>query len=141
MTFREKSAAVTLAVLVFVYGGYFLKVLAWDSPPPLGAVNGMLVGAVVSLVVLLVAAHIVMSAIDRRQREDERDRLIELIAERNGGVAVAFCAVSAIFILLMGPPRGAALNPVDAIHALLGALVWGEIVKRISQLYLYRRGV
>ncbi len=135
MSFKEKSAAATLAVLVFVYGGYFLRMGDWRTLPPIEAMDAVLIGTVVSLIVLLIVAHIVLSVFDRKQREDERDRMIELIGERNGGFVVGFGAVSAIIFLLLGT------GPAQILHLLLAAMVLGEIVKLASQLWLYRRGV
>lgn len=136
MTFKEKSAAVTLAALLFVYGGYFLNALRWWRPDtPIAVIDAALIGTVVTLVVVLVVAHIVVAAFDRKAEEDERDRLIALVGDRNGGFVVGFGAVTAMIMLL------AQLPPVQVIHVLLGAMVLGEIVKIVTQLWLYRRGV
>lgn len=135
MSFKEKSAAVTLAVLVFVYGGYFLKMGDWRTLPPVEAMGGALIGQVVMLIVLLIVAHVALAAFDRKAQEDERDRLIELIGDRNGGYALGGGAVTAIFFLLFGA------GPSHILHLLLAVLVMSEIVKIATQLYLYRRGV
>lgn len=135
MTFREKSAAVTLIALALVYGGYFWNAWRWSPDTPMAAVSAVLIGTVVSLVVLLIVMHIVMTAFDRKAEEDERDRVFALIGDRNGGYVVGFGAVCAMLALL------AEWAPVHVIHLLLGALVLSEIVKIVTQLFLYRRGV
>lgn len=137
MTFREKIAAVTLVALVVVYGGYFARAMTWAPDTPIPAIDGALIRTVVSLVILLIVFHIVVGALHdgKADEEDERDRLIELIGDRNGGVVIGFGAVSAMIMLL------AQLPPVQVIHVLLGAMVLGEIVKIVTQLWLYRRGI
>lgn len=135
MTFKEKSAAATLLGLVAVYGGYFWNALRWSADTPMAAVSAALIGTVVTLVVMLIVFHIVVAAFDRKAKEDERDHRIELIGERNGSYIVGFGAVCAILALL------AEWRPVHVIHLLLGAMVLSEIVKIVTQLILYRRGV
>jgi hypothetical protein len=135
MTFKEKSAAVTLLGLLLVYGGYFSRAWRWSPDTPMAVVSAALIGTVVSLVVLLIVMHIVVAAFDRKAKEDERDRLIELIGDRNGGYAIGAGAFIAMLMLLGELPA------VRVIHVLLGAMVLSEIVKIVTQLWLYRRGI
>ena len=139
MSFREKSAIVTLIVLVVVYGGYFARALTWAPDTPVEAIDGALIRTVIGLVVLLVFVHVVLGVLTtmagEKAAEDERDRMFELIGDRNGGYVVGFGAVGAMLMLL------AQLPPAQVIHILLGALVLSEIVKIGTQLVLYRRGV
>lgn len=137
MTFREKIAAVSLVAIVVVYGGYFLNVarLSWDTPPP--AIDGALIRAVISLVVLLIIFRAVVAFFHdgKAEEEDERDRMYELIGERNGATVLGLGVIGAIVMLLLQLP------PFQVIHVLLAAGVLSEVVKIVTQLVLYRRGV
>lgn len=138
MTFKEKSAAVTLVALIFVYGAYFANAMRLSPDVPVETIDGALIRTVVTLVAILIVFHIVVAAFHGRkaeEEEDERDRQYELIGDRNGGYVVGFGAVSAM-IMLLGQ-----LPPSQVIHVLLGAVVLSEIAKIVTQLVLYRRGL
>lgn len=134
LSFQEKSLWLMFVSLVAGFGFYFVTVL------PTGAANlmphqvALFVGAVVMLVILQIAGHIVIAIMDRRTETDERDRLIELKGTRNAayvlatGVFLALCAA----IVTEG-------NFVFT-HLLLGFWVLSQLVEIGSQLFLYRRG-
>ncbi len=139
MTFREKSAAVTLAVIAFVYGGYFWRLGDWRDLPTIDAVDAGLIGTVIGLCVLLIFAQILLSVLTTMAgedtTEDERDRTIALIGDRNGGYVAAAGATAAMLALLRE------MGAVQVVHLLLLALVLSEVAKLATQLVLYRRGV
>ena len=139
MSFREKVVWIMLLALVVAYGGYFLSLLdalaagtvAGDIP-----YRGAMLGAVVTVVVLVIAGTVAVTVIARGDdSEDERDREIDLRGARFGGV-----------LLAVGALTGMALAMIDAAHfwianALLLGLVLAEIGAGIFKLVLYRRGV
>jgi hypothetical protein len=136
LSFRERSLWLMLLSLLAVFGFYFATVLP-SSAVHLGPEHiALFAVAVVVLVIMQVAGHIVIALVDRRagEDEDERDRLIELKGTRNAayvlatGVFGALCAA----ILTTG-------NFVFA-HVLLGAWVLAQVVEIVSQLLLQRRG-
>jgi hypothetical protein len=135
VSFREKSVAATLVALLVVYGGYFATAFSRGLDAPAPAIDGALVRTVGTLISLLIVFHILIAVFDHKQKVDERDRMITLIGDRNGGYVAGFGALGAMLMLL------AQLAPGYVIHVLLGAMVLGEIVKIVTQLYLYRRGV
>jgi hypothetical protein len=135
VTFKEKSAAATLLALLVIYGGYFATALGRGLDVPAPMIDGALARTVGTLIGLLIVFHIIIAVFDHKQKADERDRLIALIGDRNGGYVAGSGALGAMLMLL------GQLSPGYVIHALLGALVLGEIVKIVTQLYLYRRGV
>jgi hypothetical protein len=135
VSFREKSVAATLVALLVVYGGYFATAISRGLDAPAPIIDGALVRTVGALISLLIVFHIVIAVFDHKQKADERDHMIALIGDRNGGYVAGIGALGAMLMLL------AQLPPGYVIHVLLGAMVLGEIVKIVTQLYLYRRGV
>jgi hypothetical protein len=133
MTFREKSLWLVGGSLLLVFGLYFWLVLpapAADVLPNQIVLFGLMV---VLLVALQVAGHAAIAIMDRRVGTDERDRLIELIGERNGslvlGVGVCLSLCTAVFT------RGNFLFT----HVLLAFWVLAELVSIGTSLWLYRR--
>lgn len=135
LSFQEKSLWLMFVTLVAAFGFYFITVL------PSGAVNVMphqvvlFVLAVVMLVIVQVAGHIVIAVVDRRTETDERDRLIELKGTRNAGYVLA----TGVFLSLCT----ALLTEGNFVftHVLLGSWVLAQLVEIGSQLFLHRRGV
>jgi hypothetical protein len=134
LTFQEKSLWVMLVGLVgasAVYIGAVLPAHGVDLQPQQVA---LFVLAVVLLVVVQVAGHILIAIVDRRPGTDERGRLIALKGTRNGSYVLAtgafFALCAAVFL------KG---NFAFA-HVLLGFWVLAQVVEVGSQLYLYRRG-
>ncbi|HUK02452.1 MAG TPA: hypothetical protein VLW26_09265 [Steroidobacteraceae bacterium] len=140
MSFREKSAWITFAVLLVSFGSYFAA-LALQLAMPQHALPPRFLGwifivALAGLVILEIALHIIVAVVsptDARAPKDERDRLIELRSSR-----VAF------YVLLLGTLL--AIGVVH-IHARLWLLansvffaIWiAELTHYGSRLYFYRR--
>jgi hypothetical protein len=134
LTFQEKSLWLMFVSLVAGFGFYFLQVL------PMAAANVMpqqvvlFAVAVVVLVILQVAGHIVIAIMDRRTETDERDRLIALKGTRNA----AYVLATGVFLALCA----AMVTEGNFVftHLLLGFWVLAQLVEIGSQLFLYRRG-
>ena len=138
MSFKEKSTAAMLAVMVAVYGWYFARIMAQASD---GAVDSivykpLLIGLVVLLVVGAIVAHIVIVAFspNASDEEDERDRLIEMRADQISSYVLAVGTIGGLWLVL-----------VDAeafwiAHALVAGLFVSEVVKNSIMLVAYRRG-
>ncbi len=105
MPFREKGAWITLATTMFVYGGYFLRV--GPRLMAAGASTADFVGPLCGAIALLIVLHIGLTAIaavvdptGANAPRDERERMIELRADRAGFYTLqvgAFCAIVTIF--------------------------------------------
>ena len=137
MSFKEKSTVVLLAVFVIVYGAYFAIVLTEAASTPAGQIEyqGLLVGMVIVLVILIAAGHIVIAVASPEEAdlEDERDKLIELRGDRAGGIVVT-----------IGALVGLALAMAEAewfwiAQVLLAGIVVGEVLKFSLMLVTYRR--
>ncbi|GJL97672.1 MAG: hypothetical protein DHS20C06_14890 [Hyphobacterium sp.] len=139
MNFREKSTWVLLAVTLIVYGWYFATTLggALGAGIPEVLDNVRLFGAIVMLVVLTIIAHIIIAILSPKDADqsDERDKLIELRGDQRGAILMAIALFSTM---------GLAMTDASVFwiaHAALAGLVVSEIVKAVSKLIDYRRGV
>lgn len=143
MSFREKSAWISLVTTVGVWGTYF-----WIIGRALlerGSLNGMsvstvglFVGGVVVIVVIQIILAIVMAIVSGKHAEtpmDERERLIDLKAARAGFYALnaaVFC-VSSLWLL------GA--SPLVMANGMLLSMVIAEVFHSGGKIVGYRRGV
>jgi hypothetical protein len=137
MSFREKSAWVSLILIVLVFGPYFW--LVGRTFAGMGHVHAGTQFALITLFVILeIVVHIaiaIQSPRDARAPKDEREILIDLRATR-----VAF------YVLF-----GGALMSIFTMHFrvtvwilsqfVLFSIVIAELVKFASQILFYRRGI
>jgi hypothetical protein len=142
MSFREKSAWITLITLVLVsllwamhfpWGRDFT--LAPDSNP---FVFHALVLATICFVVIVVIAHIVVAVMAPREanaRADEREQLIGLKATRLGAYAYTALSMSSVFLIHLGA------NEIGLAYFLVISLVIAEIVNCAARIIYHRRGV
>jgi len=139
MSFREKSTWVLLALTVIVYGWYFATTLgaALGAGVPPVADNVRLFGAVVIMVGLTLIAHIMIAILSPKEADtaDERDRLIELRGDQRAGYVMAVALFSTLGLALAGA------SVFWIAHGALAGLVISELVKAVTKLIDYRRGV
>ncbi|GGH02910.1 hypothetical protein GCM10007420_19030 [Glycocaulis albus] len=145
MSFHEKSNALMLGAIVLVYGAYFLIVLGLpvmsgtdiDVNARLVMSNGLMLGSVVALVAIAIIGHILITVLAPKDadKHDERDRLIEMRGDQRGGFVMAFGALCGMGLAMLAMPH------FWIVNAILAGLVLGEIVKAVSKLIDYRRGV
>ena len=142
MSFQEKSAWGLLAGILIVSAYYFpvaLKVVAQTNHA--AALIGVSVGGVIAITVIETIYHIIIAATGSTQ-SDERDAMIDLKAERNGGLGLGlglFVLIGYIVqqhIALAGQGPGA----LTIVIYILGALTLSEVAKLVSQIWYYRRG-
>ena len=136
MSFREKSAWISLLSMAGIYGFYFWSVIH-AGPQARGLHFGGLLGTIIALVVVqivLTVAVAIFAPAEAKAPRDERDKLIELRAMR---VAYAGLATGIAFACFFG-----AFNPpiVFNTNALLFILVAAEIMRCACQIVQYRRG-
>ena len=138
MSFREKSAWISLISILLVSGFFFLHVPRTLTPSPgPRAVHALLI-CVVALVVIEVVAHLVVAIRapqDAQAPKDERERLIDLKATRAShyvSVAGSFLAISTIHL-------GA--NAIALGYGVLLAFVVGALVNYAMRIVYHRRGI
>jgi hypothetical protein len=138
MSFREKSAWISLIAHGVVFGGYFLLLSSrWDEQSAQPHSIGLLAAAVVLFVVLAAALAIIVAILDPKEAAapaDEREQLISLKAERLASYTLSTGVVLLIGLLLLG--WGSFL----VANLLLAAMVAAELVKVSAQLLAFRRG-
>src|SRR5262245_51803964 len=147
-SFREKSAWITLGVLLLVFIPYFSFIFQLFAAEHLlaGAVLGAFVAAAVFMTLLECGSHIALAIFSRSERQDERDRAIELKSFRvaYGILAVtAFCALGAIVLLALpygDSPAVPWLAPVFLSQVFFFCFVLAEVGKYLTQAICYRRG-
>ncbi len=137
MSFREKSAWISLASLLIVFGVYFWNVARVVArQKPIAPMIPLFLGLLVALIVAEVALHLLIAMRaphDARAPKDERERLIELTATSK-----------AFYVLVVG-----ALLSIGTMHLRIGvwvmahcvllSVVVAELVKFGTQIVLYRR--
>lgn len=140
MSFREKSAWVTLITLIAVL------VLFWLHIPPTrmlapesdGWVLHVLLLMITTFITVEIVAHIVFavrSPRDARTPKDERERLIELKSRAVAWYTFTILSIGGIFVTLH---LGA--NETGIFFVVLLAFVIAEIVNYALRIYYYRRG-
>jgi len=145
MSFHEKSNALMLGAMVLVYGAYFMVVLGLpalngidiDVNARLVMSNGLMLASVVALVVMAIVGHILIAVLAPKDadKHDERDKLIEMRGDQRGGFVMAFGALCGMGIAMLAMPH------FWIVNVILAGLVLGEIVKAVSKIVDYRRGV
>lgn len=136
MSFREKTAWISLLSMSGIYGFYFWSVFQSGRHPG-GFQIGSLLETIVALVVVqvvLIAAVAIYKPSEAKAPRDERDKLISL---RAAHFAYSGPATAVAMACLFG-----ALNPpiIFNTNALLFVLVTCEIMRAASQVIQYRRG-
>jgi hypothetical protein len=134
MTFREKSAVITILALVLTYGVYAARVKL-GGPMDMQATVLFVSGVVVAQTVIVFVSRVAVALRRRPERRDERDEVADLRGARNGYFALVAGVVATMWLVIVGVPTLTVLN------ALLGALVGAEVVRYAFQLVYYRTGL
>jgi hypothetical protein len=136
MSFREKSAWISMLSMLGIYGYYFWSIIH-AGPQPEGFRFGGLLGAIVALVVLQIVLTVAVAIVSPKEAQaprDEREKLIELKAMRVAYAGLATSVAMACFFGAFDPPIFFNTN------ALLFILVTAEIMRAGGQIVQYRRG-
>lgn len=145
LSFEEKSAWGSLAAISLLSFWYFPKALAVvraaDSPVALVAISAIWI---VLLIIVEVVYHAVIAATAPAAagRTDERDRLINLKAERNASFVLGFGLFWLIGWIVIQSVVGAETvpQPLEIVVFILLAITISEIAKLASQIWHYRVG-
>ena len=136
MSFREKSAWISMLSMSGIYGFYFWSVIHAGPQPGRFRFGGLLatIIALVVLQVVLTVAVAIFKPNEAKVPRDERDKLIELRAMRVAYAGLATSVALACFFGAFDPPI------VFNTNALLFILVTAEIMRSACQIIQYRRG-
>jgi len=136
MSFREKSAWVSLITYGVVFGGYFFTLWqAWDESYAQGLSIGLMVGAVVALIIVAIVLNTVIALFHPRTANapaDERETAIDLKAERIASYTLSIGVIFLIGALLIG------WNAFLVANLLLASMVVSELVKALAQIAYFR---
>jgi amino acid transporter len=139
MSFREKTAWVTLIAILAVTLLYWLHVPNFIEPRHgMWVLHAMLASLLTYLVIELVAWIVLRkrNPRDARMPVDERERLIDLKAIRIAYYVFATGALGGVFVslhLTRGGPTGVGM-------AVFMAFVLSQVVKHATRIVLFRRG-
>jgi len=140
MSFREKSAWITVLSYLAVYGFYFRRIAQAAAAGQAGTFHygSLLVVTVIVLVVVQIALLVAIAIAGPRDAQtprDERERLIELKAVRIAFVVLSCSVLTVCWLAAFNPPG------FYTVNALFFALVLSEIVRNASQITYYRSRV
>jgi len=136
MSFREKSAWISLLSMAAIYGYYFVSLIHSRAHGHAFGFGGLL-GTIIALVIVqtaLIVAVAIYKPKDAKTPRDERDRIIDLRATRCAYAGLATSVAVAIFFAGFNPPI------LFNANALLFVLVVSEALRNASQILQYRRG-
>lgn len=143
LSFQEKSAWGLLSGILVVSAGYFPSAVriveTTDNPVALIAIS---VVGVVALIIIEAVYHAII-AVAGGDQTDERDALIDLKAERNGGFVLGislFLIVGHIIATSVIPERPEPSVLLVGVY-IIAALTLSEVAKLTSQIWYYRAGV
>lgn len=153
MSFKEKSAWISLACTLAVLGYYLSGLLGLgpgNDEDTKRAAMTLLTKAVILTIIIEAVFHGMLAATNHRAAEmgaDERDRLIELRANNLGYNVLGFGVVAVILrmlILEFNPSftehESAVAIPMLTVHLLMFSFIASEIVRFGGQIFFYRRG-
>jgi hypothetical protein len=136
MSFREKSAWIALLAYGGVFGVYFFFLWrAWDPAHGQGLSIGMLVAAMIAFVIIVTVLTIIAALMNPQAANaplDEREKLIDLKAERAASYTLSTGVLLSMAGLLMG------FNGFLIANVLLAGLVAAELVKAGWQIIAFR---
>ncbi len=140
VSFKEKSTWISLAIISFIFAGYFSQVYQGLVSGTLdkAAVFGLFMGAVASIIVLEIALHIVIAILkvkDADQPDDERDRLFSVKAGNISGWVLGFGVLTISAQTFMQE-----LDSLWVANLLLFAVFVSQVVSYSLQIFYYRRG-
>lgn len=137
MSFREKSAWITLVTVLVCFGIYFGSIaLGLVSARGFDTLH-LLLACVVGLVLLQVALTVVAAVTtpkDGRAPKDERETLIQLRSQ-SLGYSVLVMLVLALFV-----PGHLGHTVIDMINFALLDVVLAVLTVAVAQIIMFRRG-
>lgn len=144
LSFKEKNTWGLLLGIVLVSIYYFPEAIdAVDSAAGSWRLIGLSIAGVIALVVIEIVYHVIIAAVSPSEAgEDERDKLIDLKAERLAGFAlgfVLFWIIGRIIATTAIPELGEPSVLMVAVW-ILAALTVSEVVKLLAVIGYYRVG-
>jgi hypothetical protein len=148
LSYQEKSILGSLLAMLVVYAYYFASAFRHLGQSQFdGGTLGRLIFTVIAIIVIEIVYHIALAIRSRPQPKDERDVLIECKAYRTAYFAM-FSGMSLVIAWLIvaglasvAAPGRISVAPFLMVNLILLVLVLTELLKFLSQLFYYRRGL
>lgn len=137
MSFREKSAWITLITVLICFGAYFGSIVTGRITGHGLASMVTLVMCVIALVVLQLAAHVIVAVTspkEARAPKDERERLIQGRANSLGYYVLSGLVMSLFIPVHLGH------SAIDIANFALLSLVLTTLAVSAAQIVMFRRG-
>ena len=140
MSFEEKSVWVSLLVILMVFTGYFSQTFEGLAAGTLDKSTALetFVVAVIAVIVLEIALHIVISNFSPKDADSPRDERDRLFAMRAGNISGYVLGFGVLVVAVQ-----ALIHDHDALWSanfLLFAVFVSQIASYALQLFYYRRG-
>jgi heme/copper-type cytochrome/quinol oxidase subunit 2 len=140
MAYREKSAWISLLIMLAVYGYTTISLLAAQAPDAdkRSEMLGVIIGATIIVVVLEIVMQSIAAARQPKEAQapaDEREKLIELKSTRIAFVVLMTGALFAVFAYYAG------YDGFVVSSTAFGAVVIAQILKFASEIAYFRFGV
>jgi hypothetical protein len=135
MSFREKTAWISMATMLGIYGSYFWRLYrsgARITSEQTGGLLGTVIAIAIIQTVLMIGVS-VMTPKEAQAPRDEREKLIDMRATRFAYAVLAGSVACACFFGGFHPPI------VFSTNVLLFILVVAEVLRSGCQIVQYRR--
>ena len=146
MSFREKSAWITLVTVLLTMGTYYgALIFGAFEPQSMTSFHFALI-SIIALIVLQVALHIIAAVLnpaDARTPRDEREKLIQARSHTVGYYAMLIGMTVVVLATHMpGLGEGLGLHSfMVTVYLGVGVMVIASLAVAIAQIVMFRRGV
>ena len=124
--------------LLAVFGWHFATVLGiFGTAPATQSAFFIRLGLILGgfIIVAIITSILVQKRDENAALPDEREEKIEMLAERNGMLAI-YAGLLVLMWMAFSP-----LTPMQMANGILAVVCFNEIIKLVSALYYLRRGV
>jgi drug/metabolite transporter (DMT)-like permease len=139
MSFRERSAWITLVSVLLCFGVYFGSIAAGHVSAHRFGTFHLLLHCVAALVLLQCLLHFVASRLSPGEGRAPRDERERLIAWRSH--SIGYQALMVGVLLLGAPVHFGRPSPPELMNLALLAIVVAVLVTTVAQIVMFRRGV
>jgi hypothetical protein len=137
MSFREKSAWITLVSALVCFGAYFGLILSGAVPARSAATVHLLLACVVAFAALQAGLNLIAARaapVESRAPRDERERLIHARSHTLGYYLLV------ALVLALGLPGHLGHSAPDLLNFALADIVIAGLAVSVAQIVMFRRG-
>lgn len=151
MSYKEKTIWLSLVILVFTWGYYWLTLAELAQHQSLNQliIKDLLKSVILLTILLEVVLHIILAIINHKDAntgDDERDKLISLRSTQHAYIILSIGIAIAVFYTI-APALNSFIFPASEfayhekiVQIVLLFMVLAEVIRLSSQLFYYRRG-